>query len=55
MDRAAARRTPLTEVSVEKVGGGAEGKYKVLTGCGYGIHGWDGLWMVRKREGWTGL
>ena len=41
MDQAAARRTPLTEVSVEEVGGGAEGKYKVLTGCGYGICGWD--------------
>ena len=39
MDWAATRRTPLTEVSVEGVGGGAEGKYKVLTGCGYGIRG----------------
>ena len=42
---------PLTEVSVEEVGGGAEGKYKVLTRCGYGIREWDALWMVRKREG----
>ena len=41
MDWAAARQTPLTEVSVEEVGGGAEGKYKVLMGCGYGIRGWD--------------
>ena len=51
MDQADARRRPLTEVSVEGIGGGAEGKYKVLMGCGYGIHGWDALWMVRKGEG----
>ena len=37
MDRAAARWTLLTEVFVEGVGGSAEGKYKVLMGCGYGI------------------
>ena len=39
MDRAAMRRTLLI-VSVEEVGGSAEEKYKVLTGCGYGIRGW---------------
>ena len=49
MDRAAARRTPLTEVSVEEVGGGAEGKYKVLTGCRYSIC----EWYEREKAGWT--
>ena len=41
MDWATTRWTPLTEVSVKEGGGGAEGKYKVLTGCGYGIRGWE--------------
>ena len=51
MDQAAARRTPLTEVSVEEVGGGAEGKYKVLTGCRYSIR----EWYEREKGGLVGL
>ena len=49
--RWAGSATSLTEVSVEEIGSGTEGKYKILTECGYGIRGWDALWMVRKGEG----
>ena len=53
MDRAAARRTPLTEVSVEGVGGGAEGKYKVLTGCRYvSVDRMRCGWYEREKGGW---